>query len=392
MNIYKVVWQFSKMPFLVGYNSCPDNPEGVPNNLPFELFIEPQTGVLRQTKNAAVDQALTLMYEKGSVIGPAMEGSVHKSYCDDFLSFVSEHAQIAGNSFLEIGAGTGYLLSQLQDQGAVALGIEPGASYAPNWERYKVDVIQGMFPHPNVAEQNFDCILSYAVMEHIVDYDQFLYSQIKLLDEGGILFVSVPDCEPYIRAADPSCFVHEHYSYFTRDTLCKALRKVGLDVVACGSANYGGALYAAAVKSSSKINFGGAESQGKESNFYPECFENMLNFKAYWLDRYELLKSNNKTVGVYCPSRALNVLASSMQLRFFDDDPSVYGKYLPGFESPIEAFADLEEKLVDEVWVFSYTFGELIRQKLKNSSLLNKVTVLCVGDLETELSGQMHGC
>ena len=378
MSHRKVIWRHDKMPFLIGYNDGPNNPYGLPNFMPFELVQDSETGVLCQSVNSLVYDALDIAYEKGSVIGPAMDEGAHQAYCDDFLSFIESIQDLANSQFLEIGAGSGYLLAQVKAAGANVLGIEPGASYSPSWARHNVDVLNTFFPTDDIAGRKFDCIASYAVLEHIPDYKGFLGAQTRYLTDNGMIFISVPDCEPYFEFLDPSCFLHEHYSYFTESTLASALVFVGLDVIDIKKSKYGGALYAAARKRPF------AEAEGASCLEIDEGFGARLSkFSGYWLDRYKGLREKGKTVGVYCPSRALNILgATSMELRFFDDDPSIQGRFLPGLNIPIESFRNLLDDPVDEIWVFSYTFGEQIKEKLMAESALRHMSILSVVDVK----------
>lgn len=376
-----VIWRHDKMPFLIGYNYSASNPYSLPDCMPFELVQDTETGVLCQTFNSQVNDALDLAYEKGSIIGPAMDGGAHQAYCDDFLLFIQSVQNLSETRFLEIGAGTGYLLAQVKAAGAEVLGIEPGASYSPSWAKYGVDVLNTFFPAKEVEGKHFDCIASYAVLEHIPDYKNFLKEQVQHLRDDGTIFISVPDCEPYFESLDPSCFLHEHYSYFTESSLANTLAYVGLDVVEVKKARYGGAIYAAARRRSS------AQTIRPESLEIDDHFSDRLyKFSEFWSNRYKALSDLGKTVGVYCPSRALNVLKPEMQLRFFDDDLSIHGRFLPGFSSSIESFAGLIDAPVDELWIFSYTFGQKIKSKLVAEPRLKKMDISCVEDLQNPRS------
>lgn len=54
------------------------------------------------------------------------DNGIGKLYADDFIKYIHEEENIAGKKILEIGCGTGYLLYELQKEGAEVLGIEPG--------------------------------------------------------------------------------------------------------------------------------------------------------------------------------------------------------------------------------------------------------------------------
>ena len=51
----------------------------------------------------------------------------------------------------------------------------------------------------------------------------------SVLKDNGKIFLSVPDCEPYLHAGDISLLLHEHWNYFTKETLETFVRENGLE-------------------------------------------------------------------------------------------------------------------------------------------------------------------
>jgi hypothetical protein len=73
-------------------------------------------------------------------------------------------------------------------------------------------------------------------------------------------------------------------------------------------------------------------------------------------------------VGVYVPSRFVNHMAlaqiAATGLRFFDDNPHLYGTYFPGIPVPVESGADLLSRPPDRVLIMSRAFGDSIARRL----------------------------
>jgi hypothetical protein len=90
-----------------------------------------------------------------------------------------------------------------------------------------------------------------------------------------------------------------------------------------------------------------------------------------------------RTVGVYCGARALNLLhlAGSAVPRFFDDDPVAQGRYYPPFSSPIESRNALLARPVDDLVIMSRSFGRRIHQALRAEPALAATRIYLPDDL-----------
>jgi hypothetical protein len=70
------------------------------------------------------------------------------------------------------------------------------------------------------------------------------------------------------------------------------------------------------------------------------------------------------SLGIYCPARALAILEPRIPVRFFDDDPTKLGKYLPPFHNIIESRDQLFSYPVNSLVIISRTFGQKILREL----------------------------
>ena len=256
------------LPFHIGASDTPSNPEGVPNELDFELAIDKDLGLLYQELGEDVEQALEKSYCFGKLIGtPLSESDEGKPYADDFLKLILN--QFPGKKILEIGCGKGYLLKRLQDKSFSCLGIEPGKGYSNFWKNYDVNVINDFFP-TSEDETNYDLIYGYMLLEHINNPIDFLKEIKSSLNDNGMAIFAVPDCSEEISNSDPAILIHEHISYFDNNSLGNLFKTVGLEPEIHNS-GYGRSLYVVARK---PIN----------NSVAIKNYSNISNIESYLLD------------------------------------------------------------------------------------------------------------
>ncbi|WP_323585278.1 class I SAM-dependent methyltransferase [Aliarcobacter butzleri] len=367
MNIAKFEWKFKSLPFVYRELESPNNDLGIPNVLPFKLTVDSSNGVLTQVNDKVVGDTLDKAYSLGSVIAGVIDDeNDNLSYSDDFIDFFKDSVSERKLKVLEIGSGTGFLLSQIKKLDFDVIGIEPGKHCLKAKEKYGVDIIHDFFPSKHIDTQ-FDIIVMTNVLEHIPNPSLFLNSLHAYLKENGKLIISVPDEEPFIKYGDISTLFHEHYSYFTKDTINNTLKSGGFKSVKERFGKYGGVLLLAAIKSDNTLSkeeitlgYNLAEKYKSKAELYGEKLKSFLNG----------IKNKNQTLGVYVPSRFINTLHISnikeIKIRFFDDNPSLIKKYYPGFDIPIENKHDLIAKPVDVLLIFSKAFGNKIKSNLQS--------------------------
>lgn len=366
-------WKIASMPFVWSPLSSPKNGDDLPDNLPFELAFDERTGLVIQRPNVEVQDALAVAYRKGSILTGLMdEEGIGRSYADDFLSFIVRSIQrqeFSGLRILEIGCGNGYLLKRLRDAGAEVLGIEPGEHGQNGGDTWNVPIIHGCFPNKAVQDQ-FDLIISFAVLEHVENPQSFLSLIKSNLKPSGKVIIGVPDESPYILHGDVSTLFHEHWSFFDAQTLSNTVRLAGYEELQIEQSGYGGSLYCA-MRSVQGTTWLSAEvtanSVKRARNYILEARSNCQKFSEYC----EHIFAKNKTLGIYVPCRVVNVLAIAniplKEIRFFDDNPAVHGTYFPGMNIPVENRQQLIAAPTDYVLVMSRTFGDRLAQGLREA-------------------------
>jgi len=379
-----LVWSCDDLPFHLGATPTPDNPPGFPNTLPFVLEVSPETGLVVQRRDEHVLELLGAAYANGSIIGVAMDDTaIGRAYATDFLGFVDAargRRPWPEIRALEIGAGRGYFLSLLARTGCTAIGLEPGRENLPYWRRFGVEVVADSFPSAQVPGR-FDLVVAYGVLEHVADATAFLAAVARQVADDGRVVFAVPNCRPYIDDCDPSMLVHEHWSYFTAETLSALLMRSGFTVLDAAPSGYGGALYVAAAPGPATARVEAPPPTLQIGAFAPK----VEALRRRMADGIARCRAGGRSLGIFCPSRGLAVLPVDRTIRFFDDNPDIQGMYYPPFASVIESRAALIAAPTDELWILSRTFGDRLAAELAGCPELRATRILTLAALTAGL-------
>jgi 2-polyprenyl-3-methyl-5-hydroxy-6-metoxy-1,4-benzoquinol methylase len=136
-------------------------------------------------------------------------------------------------SWLDIGCGSGFLLSRLQEKGWNAIGIEPGEWGQIAARRRGINVIQG-FLDKKTFNRKFDVISAVDVLEHIPDPIHFMDLANYYLNKGGRMVITIPFADSfnakvfkrYWSMIEPP----SHSQYFTTRSLNRLLIMTGFEI------------------------------------------------------------------------------------------------------------------------------------------------------------------
>ena len=349
---------FDRLPCFFNYLDRPGN-----DAAPFALVQDPDTGLVKQQYSEQTEAMLKAVYEEGSILagGTMSHIGIGRRYAADFLEFLAETGGgLAGRKVLEAGCGTGYFLSLLKERGAEVLGVEPGRQGQEGAELFKVPIVNDFFPSAAITDR-YDLVINFGVLEHISDFTVFLEGLKNSVKDGGRLVLAVPDAGPFLETGDISILIHEHWNYFTADTLAVVLAAHGLRAEVSRS-SFGGMLYARATVAAGPVAAPPSRSGHEIKNFAAK-FRASAEALRGWLKT----AAGPEPAGIYVPGRAANLLSQiddDRPWRLFDDEPQIHGRYYPGLPFPIENFQDLKDRPVKDLIIFSRTFARPLAEKI----------------------------
>ena len=157
---------------------------------------------------------------------------LHLSWRADYsreLTEVVECEVKEGGTILDVGCGSGELVSRLSERGYRCIGVERDANTI---SLRAGRVLEGTAEKlPEMAEL-FDAIVYSHVVEHLVDPVTALRNAAKLLKPSGVMVIEVPNnaslIADYMGLAWENLDPPRHISFFTERSLRELLQQVGL--------------------------------------------------------------------------------------------------------------------------------------------------------------------
>jgi len=179
------------------------------------------------TKKENADNEDVLEAEK---IGVRLESC--QAVVDRVMKFIPEPG-----SWLDIGCGPGFLLSQAKERGWQCMGLD-SSPFAPQFARERFgleNVHTGLIEDVDFKGQTFDVISMQHVIEHLYEPLPTMRDILKLLKPGGILYLETPDICSGSALRDGADWLHiklpEHVLYFSQSTLERLLRELNCEVL-----------------------------------------------------------------------------------------------------------------------------------------------------------------
>jgi SAM-dependent methyltransferase len=339
----------------------------VPDFVEFEFDFDEGIQLVIQKRSPKTLEYLDTIYKESFNVGYLQEGhDLASKYGLDFINYIEDSIKKSNpdaKRISEIGAGGCYILRKLKELGFEVAAIDPSPIAHDKGREFGIEVVPEFYPSKNYIPKS-DVIIHYDVLEHIDDRESFLKSNLKELNENGIVVFAVPDCSDNIKTGDISMFIHQHLNYFDEESLANLMESSGFELISIVKSSYGGVLYCCA-KRAAVNTYEYKKGRNKINNFtvlVDRNFSIVNNFVKEGL-------SDGNSLGCYIPLRSIAYLAKlnvRKGFRFFDDDKGIYKKYFDGFPVPVENRQELIDKPVTHLLVMSYAFGKKIKEEILN--------------------------
>jgi 2-polyprenyl-3-methyl-5-hydroxy-6-metoxy-1,4-benzoquinol methylase len=124
---------------------------------------------------------------------------------------------------------------QTFDQYERVVAVEPTPDLAETCRKRGLDVIEKPIEKIQLDNiEGFDVVVSFEVIEHLFNPNEFIGNMVKLLKPGGLIITTCPNGEGFdveTLGVLSDTVDHEHLNYFNQRSLAKLLGELGLEVL-----------------------------------------------------------------------------------------------------------------------------------------------------------------
>jgi len=249
---------------------------------------------------------------------------------------------------LEIGCGNGYLLKLLKNRGFKSLvGIEPSIKTE---KLDGISFIKSYITEETKIDLSFDFIFSFGVYEHVDDINMITSFCSRHLNDGGMLFIYVPNCNKQLALGDFDVFAHEHIQCFVPSSVRRHLMEHEYEIIDDQSDEHGIAVYAK--KINKKIN-------EKYTFEVFNKYESMVDQKLVIVKN--ILSKGNVIVHGACNTlnNILGWLDGDFEFTLVDNDNTKHGKKY--FNKTVESLSSINIKNYSTVIILPAYFSNDIK-------------------------------
>jgi SAM-dependent methyltransferase len=315
------------------------------------------------------------------------------SYSDSWVAHAKRYAEtmigrlgLTRDSLVtEVASNDGYLLQHFKAEGIPVLGVEPAANVAEAARARGISTevqFLGADTGLQIAQRygRADLVAANNVFAHVPDIRGFAAGLRTLVKDDGLVTLEFPHLLRLIERRQYDTIYHEHFSYLSLLTSCRALATAGLQVVDVDELDtHGGSLrvYACPEEDGGeptervKAVLAEEESAGLHATAGHEGFAPaVLKIKSDLLGFLLAAASEGRSVAGYGAPGKGNTLLNHCGIRSdllsytVDRSPFKQGKFLPGTHIPIYAPERLAETKPDYILVLPWNLRDEISRQL----------------------------
>lgn len=290
------------------------------------------------------------------------------------------------SSVVELASNDGYLLQWFVKAGIPALGVEPAANVAAAAEERGVPTLVRFFGIELATQlaaegRHADLLIGNNVLAQVPDINDFVGGMAVILGPHGVITLEFPHVLRLIEDNQFDTIYHEHFSYFSLQTVATILARHGLEVFDVDELpTHGGSLRVYArhqddlthtVAPSVKELLVREESFGlTDVGRYRQFASQVEETKRGILDLLIRLKRQGASIAGYGAPGKGNTLLNYCGIRSdfldftVDRNPYKQGKFLPGTHIPIYGPEEIEIRRPDYVFILPWNVKEEIITQL----------------------------
>jgi len=277
----------------------------------------------------------------------AFKGAYYEKVLQDLSKEVIDRKKL-----LDIGCGTGEVLVHANKYFDLCQGIDPSEPECIAAREKGCQVFQGYFGD-DFKEENYSAFISTQVFEHLSDPVKILKNAYRILTEGGVGYIDVPNGQKIYRESRYYDIFVEHINYFTTSSLMELALRAGFEVISVAEVLNGNHLGLFVRKNKKHIEF-------------EKCKKNDL-------DKLKKLFLENKKVSIWGAGikgrNFIQILSDEMRhriLNIFDNNLALEGCYLEDCTVPIRRPEVEEINASDMIIITAIEYKREIAKELRN--------------------------
>jgi len=173
----------------------------------------------------------------------AADYAYYSSFSTSWLAHAERYVDLAVSRLglgreslvMEIASNDGYLLQYMAQRDIPCIGIEPTSGTAAVARRKGIETVERFFgrafAEEFVAERGkADLIVANNVLAHVPDLNDFVSGLAAAVTPEGVITVEFPHLMELVEKRQFDTVYHEHFSYFSLQTVCRVFARHGLRV------------------------------------------------------------------------------------------------------------------------------------------------------------------